>query len=176
MEAIVKGGDMSTKAGTIGVSARPVWFPLWTAVVSGLAVAALIMSAVALGLAVRGDERAAVPAPREVIASGSVITGTGPDLIAVAQESVRTAALRRVYEGSSVTGTGPGLIEVAQESVRTAALRRATKASALLRIYSGSLITGTGPGLVDAAFDHSVPKVTGTGPGLVQVAEWTRGE
>lgn len=167
MEAIVKGGDMSTKAGTIGVSARPVWFPLWTAVVSGLAVAALIMSAVALGLAVRGDKRAPVPAPREVIASGSVITGTGPGLIKVAQESVRTAALRRVYEGSSVTGTGPGLIEVARE---------ATKASALPRIYSGSLITGTGPGLVYAAFDHSVPQVTGTGPGLVQVAEWTRGE
>jgi hypothetical protein len=148
MEAIVKGGDMSTKAGTIGVSARPVWFPLWTAVVSGLAVAALIMSAVALGLAVRGNERAAVPAPREVIASGSVITGTGPGLIEVAQESVRTAALRRVYEGSSVTGTGPDLIEA----------REATKASALARIYSGSLITGTGPGLVEAAFDHSVPQ------------------
>jgi hypothetical protein len=131
MEAIVKGGDMSTKAGTIGVSARPVWFPLWTAVVSGLAVAALIMSAVALGLAVRGNERAAVPAPREVIASGSVITGTGPDLIEVAREATKASALARIYSGSLITGTGPGLVEAAFD-------------------HSVPQVTGTGPGLVQA--------------------------
>lgn len=48
------------------------------------------------------------------IASGSVITGTGPGLVQVAQEAARTAALSLTYSGSSVTGTGPGLIHVAQ--------------------------------------------------------------
>ena len=46
---------MSTKAGTLGVSARPARFTLWTAVVSALAATALIMSAVALTVAERGD-------------------------------------------------------------------------------------------------------------------------
>ena len=44
---------MGTKAGTIGVSARPAGFTLWTAAVSALAAAALIMSAVALTVASR---------------------------------------------------------------------------------------------------------------------------
>ena len=44
---------MSTKAGTIGVPARPAGFTLWTAAVSALAAAALIMSAVALTVAAR---------------------------------------------------------------------------------------------------------------------------
>ena len=44
---------MSTKAGTIGVSGRPARFTLWTAAVSALAAAALIMSAVALTVAAR---------------------------------------------------------------------------------------------------------------------------
>ena len=39
---------MSTKAGTIGVAGRPTGFMVWTAIVSTLAAAALIMSAVAL--------------------------------------------------------------------------------------------------------------------------------
>ena len=46
---------MSTKAGTIGVSGRPARSTLWTAVVSVLAAAALIMSAVALAVATRSD-------------------------------------------------------------------------------------------------------------------------
>jgi hypothetical protein len=46
---------MSTKAGTIGVSGLPARFTLWTAAVSVLAAAALIMSALALTLAARGD-------------------------------------------------------------------------------------------------------------------------
>ena len=75
--------------------------------------AALIMSAVALGLAVRGDDGAAVPAPREVIASGSVITGTGPGLIEVAREAMKASALLRIYSGSLITGTGPGLVHAA---------------------------------------------------------------
>jgi hypothetical protein len=56
---------MSTKAGTIEVPGRPVGFRLWAAVVSVLAAAALIMSAVALTQAGRtsGREAAGVGAP-----------------------------------------------------------------------------------------------------------------
>jgi hypothetical protein len=46
---------MGTKADTIGVAARPAGFTLWTAAVSALAAAALIMSAMALTLAARDD-------------------------------------------------------------------------------------------------------------------------
>ncbi len=76
---------MSTKTGTMGVSARPVWVPRWTTVVSILAVAALIMSAVALGLVLRADERAALPASLDAGASGPVIRAPGPGLIEVTQ-------------------------------------------------------------------------------------------
>jgi hypothetical protein len=51
---------MSTKAGTIGFSGRPVPLRLWTAAVSALAAAALIMSAVALNVATRSDGSATV--------------------------------------------------------------------------------------------------------------------
>ena len=44
---------MGTKAETIRISARPAGFTLWTAAVSALAAAALIMSAVALTVAAR---------------------------------------------------------------------------------------------------------------------------
>jgi hypothetical protein len=43
-----EGGGMSTKAGTIGIAGRPTGFVVWTGIVSALAAAALIMSAVAL--------------------------------------------------------------------------------------------------------------------------------
>jgi hypothetical protein len=46
---------MSTKAGTMEVPGRPAGFTLWTAAVSVLAAAALIMSALALTVAGRGD-------------------------------------------------------------------------------------------------------------------------
>jgi hypothetical protein len=46
---------MSTKAGTMGFSGRPVLFTFWTVTVSVLAAAALILSAVALNVAGRGD-------------------------------------------------------------------------------------------------------------------------
>jgi hypothetical protein len=157
---------MSTKAGTMGVSARPTPFTVWTAAVSALAVTALIMSAVALNLAVRSDERA-LPAPGKAVASGSVISGTGPGLIQVAEGAARTAALPRTYSGSAITGTGPGLTRLTQEG---------TRASALSRSYASSSVTGTGPGLAVVALNYSQPQVTGTGPGLVQVAERTRGE
>ena len=42
---------MSTKAGTMGFSARPALFTFWTVAVSALAAAALILSAVALNVA-----------------------------------------------------------------------------------------------------------------------------
>lgn len=123
---------MSTKAGTMGVSDRRVLLTLWTATVSALALAALIMSAVALNLAVRDDDRAALPAPRKEVSSGSRISGTGPGLILVAEEAARASALPRIYAGSRVTGTGPGLTVVALE-------------------HSQPQVTGTGPGLVQVA-------------------------
>jgi hypothetical protein len=46
---------MSTKAGTIGISGRPVGSVVWTWIVSAIAAAALVMSAVALNVAARGD-------------------------------------------------------------------------------------------------------------------------
>ena len=46
---------MSTKAGTIGFSGRPALFTFWTVTVSVLAAAALILSALALNVAGRGD-------------------------------------------------------------------------------------------------------------------------
>jgi hypothetical protein len=51
----VKGEIMSTKAATMGVSARPALFTFWTVAVSALAAAALILSAVALTVASRAD-------------------------------------------------------------------------------------------------------------------------
>jgi hypothetical protein len=122
---------MSTKAGTMGVSARPALFTLWTATVSALAVTAVIMSAVALNLAVR-EERAALPAQREVAASGSLVSGTGPGLIHVGEEAARAAALPRIYASSGVTGTGPGLAIIARNPGQPR-------------------VTGTGPGLLQVA-------------------------
>ena len=46
---------MSTKAGTMGFSARPALFTFWTVAVSALAAAALILSAVALNVAGQSD-------------------------------------------------------------------------------------------------------------------------
>ena len=46
---------MSTKAGTIGFSRRPALFTFWSVTVSVLAAAALILSALALNVAGRGD-------------------------------------------------------------------------------------------------------------------------
>ncbi|HET7270515.1 MAG TPA: hypothetical protein VFI90_05450 [Rubrobacter sp.] len=71
---------MSTKAGTIGVSGRPARFTLWTAVVSVLATAALIMSAVALAVATRSDGSATSVAgsgTREAAGVGSQLWDAG---------------------------------------------------------------------------------------------------
>ena len=177
---------MSTKTGSMGVSARPAGFRLRTAVVSGIAVTGLVMSAVALALALRANDRVALPAPRTAIASESGITGTGLGLIEVAQEAMRTAALLRIYSSSSVTGTGPALAAIANPALQLPGItgtgpgliqvaRQAMMAKAPPRIYGESTVTGTGPGLVQIAFDYSVPQVTGTGPGLVYVAKQSQG-
>jgi hypothetical protein len=71
---------MSTKAGTIGVSDRPERFTLWTGAVSALAAAALIMSAVALTVAIRSDGSAtsvAVSGTREAAGVGSELWDAG---------------------------------------------------------------------------------------------------
>ena len=71
---------MSTKAGTIGVSGRPARFTLWTAAVSALAAAALIMSAVALTVATRSDGSATSVAgsgTREAAGVGSQLWDAG---------------------------------------------------------------------------------------------------
>jgi hypothetical protein len=120
---------MSTKAGTMRVSARPAALTLWAAAVSALAVTALVMSAVALNVATRGADPVTSAAPRESAVSGSVISGTGPGLVRVGEEAARTATFPRIYSGSAVTGTGPGLATLTQ----------------------GVRVTGTGPGLVRVA-------------------------
>jgi len=71
---------MSTKAGTMEVSGRPARFTLWTAAVSALAVTALIMSAVALTLAGRGDGSVASVAgsgTREAASMGAPLWDAG---------------------------------------------------------------------------------------------------
>jgi hypothetical protein len=71
---------MSTKAGTMGLSARPALFTFWTVAVSALAAAALILSAMALTVAVRDDrsvtsvERSAT---REAASIGSPLWDAG---------------------------------------------------------------------------------------------------
>ena len=71
---------MSTKAGTIGVPGGPARFTLWTAAVSALAAAALIMSAVALTVAIRSDGSATSVAgsrTREAAGVGSQLWDAG---------------------------------------------------------------------------------------------------
>lgn len=58
---------MSTKAGTIGIAGRPTGFVVWTGIVSALAAAALIMSAVALTVAGREDGSLAPVADGEAL-------------------------------------------------------------------------------------------------------------
>ena len=124
---------MSTKAGTMRVSARPAALTLWAAAVSALAVTAMVMSAVALNVATRGADPVTSVGPRESAVSDavsdSVISGTGPGLVRVGEEAARTAALPRIYSGSAVTGTGPSLVTLTQ----------------------GPRVTGTGPGLRQVA-------------------------
>jgi hypothetical protein len=91
---------MSTNAGTVGVSARPTLLKAWTAAVSALAVAALIMSAVALNLAARGDGSVS---GRVIQESG--ITGTG----AVAWDAGMLEAMEGRQLAETFRTTGPVL-------------------------------------------------------------------
>ena len=84
------------------------------------------------GLRGRTEDRTASPPARTVMATAWAITGTGPDLVVVARESMRTADYSRIYLGSRVTGTGPGLLQVASD-------------------FSVPKVTGTGPDLVQVA-------------------------
>ncbi len=71
---------MSTKAGTMGFSARPALFTFWTVAVSALAAAALILSAVALTVAGRGDSSVASVAgsgTREAASIGAPLWDAG---------------------------------------------------------------------------------------------------
>ena len=69
---------MSTKAGTIGFSGRPALFTFWTVAVSALAAAALILSAVALNVAGRGDRPVtSVEGTREAASSGAPLWDAG---------------------------------------------------------------------------------------------------
>ncbi|HET7236044.1 MAG TPA: hypothetical protein VFK59_06395 [Actinomycetota bacterium] len=71
---------MSTKAGTMGFSARPALFTFWTVAVSALAAAALILSAVALNVAGRSDRSATSvegSGTREVASIGSPLWDAG---------------------------------------------------------------------------------------------------
>jgi len=61
---------MSTKAGTIGIAGRPTGFVVWTGIVSALAAAALIMSAVAL-IEARDHRSIAGAASREQVGVAS---------------------------------------------------------------------------------------------------------
>jgi hypothetical protein len=84
----------------------------------------LIAAAFGAGLATgRKLDREAAPAPAPQVApvhgfvpGGSLVTGTGPDLIAVADTWKAGVAQAQ----PAVTGTGPGLVMVAEASRRLA--------------------------------------------------------
>jgi len=61
---------MSTKAGTIGIAGRPTGLVVWTGIVSALAAAALIMSALAL-IEARGDASIAAPVSRQELGAAT---------------------------------------------------------------------------------------------------------
>jgi hypothetical protein len=72
---------MSTNAGAVGVSTRPALIKAWTAAVSALAVAALIMSTVALSLAVRDDRQVSSRAEQaggaQAVSAGAIAWDAG---------------------------------------------------------------------------------------------------
>jgi hypothetical protein len=155
---------MSTKAGTL--QRGPVFGPREWAVmtlVAALAVAALVMSYVAL----RSTPSTTTTAPRVagtatadtgIYERSRPVTGTGPDLAVVGNQSI----LEGIYQRSApVTGTGPDLVQLANGSIEAGIYQRSAP------------VTGTGPDLVQVA-DRSIQEdiyrnsgpVTGTGPGL----------
>jgi len=85
---------MGTKAGTIGVSGLP-GFRLWTAAVSVLAAAALIMSALALTVAGRGD------------GALTTVADNGHRVAASMGASPAEAGTYRIWQGRVLVNTPP---------------------------------------------------------------------
>ena len=99
---------MSTKAGTMGFSSRPALFTFWTVTVSVLAAAALILSAVALNVAGRGDRSLTSVEgsdTREAAAIGATLWDAGK-LEAmegrVLAETVRTQGFAALWDASKL--------------------------------------------------------------------------
>jgi hypothetical protein len=90
---------MGTKAETIGVSARPAGFTIWTAAVAALAITALIMSAVALTVAAR--DRAVTGA----IGGVSDVANTAPQFWDAAKLDAMEA--RMLAESARIEGHAP---------------------------------------------------------------------
>jgi hypothetical protein len=132
-----------------------------TALSAGLIALAIATIAVLVSRATEGTDRSYVPRHVPVVegSAGSppqgLVTGTGPGLVTLADES------RNARHGAVVTGTGPGLVWVAGQAGPTEP--------------SGGTqeVSGTGPGLIEIAQRSWAVRlaITGTGPGLVQVAE-----
>jgi hypothetical protein len=108
---------MGTKAEAIGVSGRPAGFTLWTAAVSALAAAALIMSAVALTVASR--DRAVTG-----VASGGIASTQAPLWDAGKLEAMQGRVLA---ESARVQGYAPlwdaGKLEAMQGRVLAESVR-----------------------------------------------------
>lgn len=102
-------------------------------------------------------DRSTATTPREY--ANQVVTGTGPGLVQLAEQS----QLADMYRDSQVGGTGPGLVQVAEQSK-------------LARMYGSSTVSGTGPDLTVVGALASISRtysgqvVTGTGPDLARVS------
>jgi hypothetical protein len=135
---------MSTKAGTIRFSGRPALFTFWTVAGSALAAAALILSAVALNVAGRGD--------RSVTSGEGIGIGEAASIGAPLWDAGKLQAMegRVLAETTRIQGSAPlwdaGKLEamegrVLAETVRTegsAALWDAGKLEAM----QGRLLAG----------------------------------
>ena len=101
--------------------------------------------------------RSTVTTPSEYV--NQVVTGTGPGLVQVAEQS----RLAGMYHASQVAGTGPGLVQLAEQS-------------RLAQIYGSTPVSGTGPDLAVVGAQAFISRtysgqvVTGTGPDLARVA------
>jgi hypothetical protein len=119
---VAKAGTL-TLPGTRLARRRTVWLIF----VSGFLAAGLVIGLVAL---TRGGSPGASAPNRVAVlhpASGTLVTGTGPGLVQIADRSLAVEP--------AVTGTGPGLVHVADGSSAP----------------SEAQVTGTGPGLVQIA-------------------------
>jgi hypothetical protein len=86
---------MSTKAGTMRVPSRPAGVIVWIAAVSALAAVALIMSAVALTVAKRGD------------GALTTVADNGHPVAAITGASPATAGTLHISQGRVLVNTPP---------------------------------------------------------------------